>query len=64
MYEKPILPSLRQQKQVQTFVLSVLLSQQRSCMDTAVMVALVFVVLKAFDPEEVDRAGVAMCLIL
>ena len=34
-------------------------------MDTAaVVVAPAFVVLEAIDPEEVDRAEVAMCLIL
>ena len=55
----------RTEKQVRTFKLPMLFSQRKIRMDTAaVVVAPAFVVLEAIDPEEVDRAEVAMCLIL
>ena len=55
---------LIRQMQTRTSGLPMLLLQRRCRTETVVVVVLAFVVLKGFDPEEMTRVKVAMCLIL
>ena len=55
---------LIRQMQTRTFGLPMLLLQRKGRTETVVVVVLAFVVLKGFDPEEVTRVKVAVCLIL